>query len=55
MCTGEKRCNECDWEFYEGEDGEIELEDGTFKDGECCPECGSPDWEYKLTGTDEGE
>ena len=55
MGTGEKRCNECDWEFYEAEIDILQDESGTWQDTEVCPECGSPDWDYKLTGTDEGE
>lgn len=50
MGTGEKRCNDCGWEFYEGVIDEVEQEDGSFKDQELCPECFSPDWEYKLIG-----
>ena len=33
-----KRCLTCDWEFYATDD------EGN------CPECGSPDWEFKLRG-----
>jgi predicted Zn-ribbon and HTH transcriptional regulator len=35
--TGEKRCSDCGWEFYEADKGK-------------CPECGSKDWEHKLVG-----
>lgn len=52
MSTGEKRCNECGWEFYECEiNTDINNEDGSFIEISCCPECGSDDWEYKLIGT----
>ena len=51
MGTGEKRCNDCGWEFYECELNCDINDDGSFNEILCCPECGSTDWEYKLIGT----
>jgi len=51
MGTNEKRCNECEWEFYECFIDEFTICEETKKPAECCPECGSTDWEYKLIGT----
>jgi len=41
--TDEKRCNNCNWEFY-----------STYGTGKC-PECGSNDWEYILKGYTKNE
>lgn len=48
--TEEKRCNDCNCEFYQCNIEEIENENGKFIVTECCPNCGSIDWEYKFVG-----
>ena len=48
--TNEKRCDNCGWEFYNVDFDYFENEKGIEELKECCPECGSIDFEYKLIG-----
>ena len=48
--TGEKRCNDCGYEFYEAEKDIDFNEENKLVNVEICSNCGSHDWEYKLVG-----